>query len=403
MDLKINRKFLPLVADKDSRYFIVTGGRGSGKSYAVTTTATGLTFEAGHRILYTRYTMRSAFLSIIPEYLEKIEVMQLQDCFKVNRSDITNLKTANEILFSGIKTSSGNQTANLKSLQGITTWIMDEAEELTDEDTFDDIDLSVRTEGTRNRVIIILNPTTKEHWIYKRFFESAGVEPGFNGTKGDVCYIHTTYQDNIENLSPSFIKTVERIKEEDPLKYKHKILGGWLEKAEGVVFDNWKYGTFNPDKLQTSCGMDFGFSVDPDALVEVAIDKTKRKLYLKQHIYKKGLGVDVLSKLIQAKVGNKLVIADSAEPRLISDLKSRGVNIKPVKKGKIEEGVTRMQGFEIIVDPESTDLGRELNHYAYADKGSKLYVDDYNHAIDAARYNLTFVLERPHAGEYHIH
>ena len=401
-ELKINDKFKPLITS-NCRYYILTGGRGSSKSYTTTSFATGLTFEVGHRILFTRYTMSSAHLSIIPEFLEKIEVMDIERYFKINKTDIKNVLTGNEILFRGIKTGAGNQTANLKSLQGVTTWILDEAEELVDEDTFDTIDLSVRQKGTQNRIIIILNPTTKEHWIYKRFFEERGVPGGFNGIKDDVCYIHTTYKDNKENLSKSYLERIESIRLNNPIKYNHKILGGWMDKAEGVVFENWKYGEFNPDRLQTSCGMDFGYSVDPDTLTEVAIDKKKKKLYLKKHIYKNGIGVDLLSQMILKKVGKKLVVADSSEPRLIADLKSRGVNIVAVKKGTIESGIEIMKDFEIIVDPDSTEIGTELNNHVYADKGSKLYVDDYNHAIDGIRYNVVYHLDNPNKGKYVIY
>ena len=179
-------------------------------------------------------------------------------------------------------------------------------------------------------------------------------------------------------------------------------MGGWLDKAEGVVFENWRIGDFNPDGLQTSCGMDFGFSVDPDSLTEIAIDKKQKKMYLKEHIYKNGLKSHDLAQLVLDKVGNKLIIADSAEPRLIADLKHLGVNIKAVKKGTIESGITRMQDYELIVSPESTNIAKELNNYVYADKGSKLYVDSYNHAIDGIRYNVIYHLDNLNYGKYFI-
>ena len=179
-------------------------------------------------------------------------------------------------------------------------------------------------------------------------------------------------------------------------------MGGWLDKAEGVVFENWTFGEFNPDGLQTSCGMDFGFSVDPDSLTEVAIDKSKRKIYLKELIYQNGLKSNQLAEIILSKVGNKLIVADSSEPRLIADLRSLNVNVKPVKKGTVESGITRMQAYELIVSPESTNIAKELNNYVYADKGSKLYVDSYNHAIDSARYNIIYHLDNPNAGKYFV-
>mgnify|MGYP003138165068 FL=1 len=346
--------------------------------------------------------MVSAHLSIIPEFLEKISLLGFENIFSVNKAEVVNLGNQSDILFRGIKTSAGNQTASLKSLQGISTWVLDEAEELIDEDIFDTIDLSIREKEIQNRIILILNPVTKEHWIYNRFFESKGVQAGFNGVKDNVCYIHSTYKDNMENLSNSFLERIKAIKHRNFKKYQHKILGGWLDKAEGVVFDNWTIGEFNPDNLQTSCGMDFGFSIDPDSLVEVAIDKRKKKIYLKEHIYQNGLKSHELAKIVLDKVDNKLIIADSAEPRLIEDLKHLGVNIRPVKKGTIESGISRMQDYELVITPESTNIAKELNNYVYADKGSKLYVDNYNHAIDAIRYNVIYHLDNVNYGKYFV-
>ena len=401
MKLILNKKYNPLF-ESDARYFIITGGRGSGKSFAVSVFLTLLTMSANIRILFTRFTMVSAHLSIIPEFLEKISLLGFDNLFGVNKAEVVNLGNKSDILFRGIKTSAGNQTASLKSLQGISCWVLDEAEELIDEDIFDTIDLSIREKDVQNRIILILNPVTKEHWIYQRFFQDKGVEAGFNGFKDNICYIHSTYLDNKENLSQSFLERINTIKHRNFKKYQHKIMGGWLDKAEGVVFENWTFGEFNPDSLQTSCGMDFGFSVDPDSLTEVAIDKSKRKIYLKELIYQNGLKSNQLAEIILSKVGNKLIVADSSEPRLIADLRSLGVNVKPVKKGTIESGITRMQDYELIVSPESTNIAKELNNYVYADKGSKLYVDAYNHAIDSARYNVIYHLDNPNAGRYFV-
>jgi phage terminase large subunit len=344
--------------------------------------------------------MTSAHLSIIPEFKEKIELLKLEDMFSISKSEIKNKQSNSEIFFKGLKTSSGDQTANLKSLQGVTTWVLDEAEELVDESTFDKINLSIRSNDKQNRIILILNPATKEHWIYRKFFEQEGIKEGFNGTKGNTTYIHTTYEDNIKNLGVSFLQEVEKIKIHNPEKYHHVILGGWLEKAEGVVFTNWEFGTFNPNYLQTSFGMDFGFSIDPDALAEVAIDVKNKLLYVKEHIYQRGLKTHELSKMLLEKTKGGLIIADSAEPRLIDDLRFQKINIQAVKKGTIESGIVRMQDFKIIVEPNSTNIAKELNNYCYLNKGSKLYVDNWNHIIDAIRYNVIYNLDNPSRGTY---
>ena len=388
----------------DTRFFVLTGGRGSGKSFEVGRFITLLSFIKDHKILYTRQTMTSAHLSIIPEFQEKIDLLELNGIFNINRNEIQNTASGSEIIFKGLKTSSGDQTAALKSLQGVTTWVLDEAEELTDESIFDKINLSIRQKGVQNRVILILNPSSKEHWIYKRFFENAGVEEGFTGEKDNVTYIHTTYENNKENLDISFLDEVERIKKTNPAKYNHVVLGGWLDKAEGVVITNWKYGEFNPNKLQTSFGQDFGFSIDPTTLVEVAIDKKKKIIYVKEHVYKTKLTTTDIAQVNLYHAKNNLIIADSAEPRLINELRSKGCNIKGAekKKGSIESGMALLQDYKIIVEPNSINIAKEFNNHVYADKGSKLYVDDFNHLIDAIRYNVTFHLGNPNKGNYDI-
>jgi phage terminase large subunit len=241
MAVQLNDKYKPLFTTK-KRYIIVTGGRGSGKSFGVTTFLCLLAYELYHRILYTRYTLVSAEISIIPEFVDKITRLGAQTVFKVSQYVIQHTRTGVEILFKGIKTSSGNQTANLKSLQGITTWVVDEAEEVPDAETFDKIDLSIRETSAQNRVILILNPTTREHWIWKRFFEDNhdlvmidGVQVPIS-THPDVCHIHTTYLDNIDNLSESFLKTIDEIRRTDKQRYEHEIIGGWRLNPDGVLF-----------------------------------------------------------------------------------------------------------------------------------------------------------------------
>jgi len=399
--ITLNNKYKPLF-ENDTRYFIITGGRGSSKSFGVGTFTNLLSFEVGHKILFTRQTMTSAHLSIIPEFQEKIDLMELGNFFEVNKSEIRNKQSKSDIIFRGIKTSSGDQTANLKSLQGVTTWILDEAEELTDETTFDKINLSIRQKGKQNRIILILNPATKEHWIYKRFFEDKGVQEGFNGIKDDVTYIHTTYEDNIANLDESFINEVLRIKETNPEKYKHQIMGGWLNKAEGVVYSNWRIDNFN-DLGNSIYGQDFGFSVDPTTLVQVSIDKTNKRIYANELLYKSGLNTTEIYKENYRYCGNRnLIIADSAEPRLIAELRQRGLNIKGIDKPKIVDRIALIQDYELIVDPESTNLIKELNNYVWHDKKSETPIDDYNHLLDALGYAVWNYIGKPNKGKYDI-
>jgi len=398
----LNPKYKPF--GSDSRYFIITGGRGSGKSYSINLLLLLLTYESGHTILFTRYTLTSAHVSIIPEFIDKIDVLDKHSDFHITKDEIINLRTGSKILFKGIKTSSGTQTANLKSLAGVTTWILDEAEELTDEDTFDKIDYSIRSKDKQNRVILILNPSTKEHFIYKKFFEAKGVEAGSNTIKRDTTYIHTTYLDNVENLSESFLKQIETIKERRPDKYKHTILGGWLDKAEGVIFTNWRIGEFNKDNGSVF-GQDYGFSNDPSTLIETSIDKTRKTIYVRLHIYQAGLTTTELARLNRQFAGNDLIVADNAEPRLIAELKSQGLNIVPTIKGadSVKYGIALLQDYDLIIDENSVDLIKELNNYCWLERKSETPIDKWNHSLDALRYAVSYQLANPNKGKYSIY
>lgn len=409
MQIKISDKFKPLFEiPPDVDTFILTGGRNSQKSFATSTAVVNACSKYEHRVLYSRYTNASLQDSIYAEVEEKIDMLNLSDYFSPTVNRIESNFNKSKIVFKGLKAGSKQQTANLKGLKDFSMWVLDEAEELTDEDIYNTISLSIRgnkpSDGLKNIKILILNPTSKEHFVYKRYFQNAGVKEGWNGIKNGVCYIHTTYMDCLEFTPKESIDTFEYIKRTNPRKYNHVVLGGWLDKAEGVVFENWEYGEFNPNNLQTSFGQDFGFSIDPSTLVEVAIDKKRKIIYVKEHLYKPKLTTTDISHINKTKAGRGLIIADSAEPRLIEELKSKGCNIRATEKGQgsISAGIALMLDYKIIVEPNSINIGKELNNYIYADKGSKLYVDEFNHAIDAIRYCVFYHLSKPNRNKYDI-
>jgi phage terminase large subunit len=402
LEINLNEKYNLL--GSESRYFVITGGRGSGKSYSLNSFLLLLTYEVGHVILFTRYTLTSANVSIIPEFIDKIESADLTNDFYITKDEIVNLRTGSKILFKGIKTSSGTQTANLKSLAGVTTWVLDEAEELTDEETFEKIDFSIRTKGIQNRVLLVLNPATKEHFIYKKFFEDKGIQAGSNLIKGDTTYIHTTYLDNITNLSESFINQIENIKERRPEKYKHQILGGWLDKAEGVIFTNWTIGEYK-QVGKSVFGQDFGFSSDPTTLVECNIDVSNKRIYINERFSLQSLTTSQIHSLNKQHANDALIVADSAEPRLISELQTLGLNIVPAIKGQgsVTYGISLLLDYDLIVSPESINLIKELNNYCWLEKKSNTPIDNHNHLIDALRYAVGYQLENPNKGTYFIY
>lgn len=360
-----------------------------------------LTYQPEEKVLFTRKTLTSAYISIIPEFQDKIELMGAGKNFDIKSTEITNKDTGSSIIFKGIQSGSKDNTANLKSIQGVTAFVLDEAEELTDERTFDTIDLSVRKKGVQNRVILVMNPTTKEHWVYKRFFEATGVNTDFTGVKGDVTYIHTTYLDNIKNLAESFINRAEQIKRTNPERYKHVMLGGWLEKSEGVIFTNWEVGDYVASDYEIY-GQDFGFSVDPTTLIRMNADKDKKIIYVQECFYLPKLSTNEIFELNRKYAGKKLIIADSAEPRLIAELEALGNNIEGAEKGQgsVTAGISQIQDYKIVVDPDSLNLIKELNYYAWSDRKSGTPIDAHNHLIDALRYAARHYLSSEPEGDW---
>jgi PBSX family phage terminase large subunit len=217
-----------------TRYFVITSGRGAGKSFHVSDFLLKLTYEKGHTILYTRYTMVSANISIIPEFTQKIDAYNLHNVFEVTQNEIINKLTGSNILFKGIKTGSTNNTAALKSIANVTTWVCEELEDLHDENVFDTIDLSIRHKDLQNRVIAIMNPSSKTHFAYKRWFSDVPYD--FNGVHKDITYIFTDYRDNIGNLPQSFLEQAERVKQTNINRYNHLFLGYWVDSVEGLLW-----------------------------------------------------------------------------------------------------------------------------------------------------------------------
>lgn len=397
----LNDKYKTLF-DNKTRYNIISGGRGSGKSFSVALYLLMLTFENNRTILFARYTMTSIAISIFPEFTSKIDGLDLGNLFTITKSEIINRQTGSKIIFRGIKAGSSIQTANLKSIANVDTLVIDEAEEIPDEATFDKIDLSIRSNNHFNKIIILFNPTTKASWIYDRFYESRGLDGGCNFVSDDTTYIHTTYLDIEDKLPHSYLQSIKKRMVEDTDWYKHVILGGFLDVAEGVVFKNWEIGEFNEDS-DYDFGADWGYSNDPSTLIKVSIDTKMNTIWLKEELYETKLETPDIIEIFKRVCGNKLIVADSAEGRLIEEVRKGGVNIKPCVKGagSVKEGILLMRGFKIIVDPSSRNLLKEMNNYVWADKGEKP-VDLYNHLIDAARYIITHRLKKPNITKYKI-
>lgn len=389
--------YLPLYTDTDHSIILITGGRGSGKSFNAGTFIERLSFEEGHVILYCRYTMVSAAISVIPEFTEKIEADGTEEFFNITKTDVENVVSGSRILFRGIKTSSGNQTAKLKSIQGITTFVCDEAEEWTSEADFDKLVLSIRQKGIQNRVIIIMNPTDSNHFIYKKYIEKThriinidGVDVQIS-THPDVLHIHTTYLDNIEYLNEEFIRKVERMKVENPDKYAHVVMGKWVDVAEGAIFKNVHTVKEFPQWCeQVALCQDFGYSNDPTAIAKCGV--IGNALYIDELCYKTHmLTNEIISEL--KKYPDLKVMSESADPRLVDEIGNAGIAIYPVDKSgrSIIAGIEKMLEMEIYVTERSYNMLMEFRNYVWDEDKDGHPINmpkdgQADHLIDAVRY-----------------
>jgi phage terminase large subunit len=179
---------------------------------------------------------------------------------------------------------------------------------------------------------------------------------------------------------------------------------GELGTLEGAILPNWRYGEFDTS-LPYGYGLDFGFN-DPDAMVKVAIDRSRKIIYCDEKIYKEGNSADQLRQLIGNHANrNEMIIADCADARMISELK-RYFNIHPVNKARwtVPEALKMMQDYEIIVTETSHNLTKELNNYIWSDKKAGVPVAAFDHLIDCVRYYFQTSLNvRTHAPQrWHI-
>ena len=216
---------------------IITGGRSSSKSFVSSLLAAYWARVFNYRVLFTRYTMKSSDDTTIPDFMEKVDMLGYHGYFRVRKDRITAKAGKAKIVFKGIKTSAGNQTASLKSLKDFNCFILDEAEEMPNYEDWQKIYLSMRATDVQNLCVISMNPSDKEFWVYKKFFEERGVEEGHNGHVGNILYIHTTYHDvNPKFIPRNVVTEYERMRVESPAEYDHIVMGKWLDNTEGAIF-----------------------------------------------------------------------------------------------------------------------------------------------------------------------
>lgn len=391
IDVKVNPAYLPYM-NKPQFNQIYFGGSSSGKSYFLGQKI-ALDNLNGCNYLCCRNVASTMRNSVFNEVMKAISNMGLMQYYKINRSDmvITNLLNDKQILFSGLD--NPEKVKSITPINGVIERIfIEEATEIKYA-AYKQLTKRLRGESEHRKcVIMAFNPILKSHWIYQNFF--GGWIDGENTYEDkDLTILKTTYKDNLY-LTADDKAQLEN--ESDPYYYNVYSLGNWGILGN-VIFRNWRVADLSEQKKQFDhiyVGLDWGYSNDPNALVKLHLDKTRKKIYVFDEWYQAGMTDSELVNVCREFVGDNYVICDSAEPKSIDFLVNSGIKAVGAVKGadSINRGIRWLQEYEIIIDVHCQQYKNEIEAYHWAEDkyGNAMArpVDRNNHLIDATRYAL---------------
>ena len=374
-----NKWALPLHFDNEkSSEWILYGGAGSGKSYAV---ATHLILQALQqpyfRCLYLRKVQRTIRGSQFLLFKDIINTFKLNDLFKIKENDMTIecTITGNQLIAAGV-----DKVEKLKSVQEPNCIWMEEATEFTEKD-YMQLKLRLRTPKAHNYMILTFNPVSQQHWLYKHLQRTT-----------DKVVIKTTYLDN-KYVDEGYKETMRQLKEIDEDYYNVYALGEWGNSSKELIYP--KYKIFNGDwqdiEGESFYGLDFGFS-NPTALVECKI--VGDNLYVRELLYKTNLTNEALiNKLKEMNIDRySYIYCDTANADRIQALYDAGFNVYASNKDVLF-GIQQVNSYNIFIDSASSNLLKEISMYKFAVDKFGNVIDrpvKYNdHLMDAMRYAVT--------------
>lgn len=237
-------------------------------------------------------------------------------------------------------------------------------------------ELEVRT---KDIVWLDWNPVSS-FWFYDQIL----------GIRNDVDHIVLTYKDN-EALNQSIIDSIEQRKGR---KGWWKVYGeGLLGEVEGKIYTGWQIIDDIPhEACLERYGLDFGYSNDPSAIV--ALYRYNGGYIIDEICYQKGLSNRQLTDILNNH-DKSIVIADSAEPKSIDEIKTYGITIVPTKKGKdsVQYGIQAVQGQRLSVTKRSVNVIREYRNYLWETDRDGLILNkpehQFSHSMDAIRYSIS--------------
>lgn len=385
-----------------TRIIVNEGSSRSTKTFSILQYLIIKCLERPVKVTICRERLTWAKSTVLPDFIEVMQTQFVWDdkCWGKSESIYT-FDNGSEIAFIGI-----DEHQKLHGRKQDYAWV-NEAVEVSQEE-FRQLLLRTTTQ-----LILDYNPSFESHWIYDSV-----------NTRDDCTLIHSTYRDN-PFLSRDIIQEIERL---EPTEYNlkqgtadevsWKIYGlGQRAAHKGLILAKAKIVKQMPnpyDAKMHALGLDFGFTNDPSALVEVML--AHGELWMRQLFYRRGLvnRVSATHDSIEGEMRRlnvskeRSIWGDSAEPKSIAEILSAGYNIQAVEKGpdSVKAGIDVMLRYPINITEDSVDLIKEKNNYKWAtDKSGALLnkpIDAWNHAIDAARYAIYMELREIERGGFRI-
>ena len=378
-------------------YYWMKGGRGSTKSSFISTEIPQLLIQNPdcHAVVLRKVgnTIKN---SVYPQVQWGIEQLGLIDKFKYKTSphEITYKATGQKILFFGC-----DDPQKIKSIKlpfgyiGI-VWL-EELDQFSGMEEIRNLNQSLLRGGPKYWEFCSFNPPKSQNsWVNEEQL-----------VDDDTRLVHhSTYQTVPEEwLGEQFFNDAARLKEKNEQAYRHEYLGE-VTGTGGAVFDNVEDKRLSDDDIATFDhlyhGLDFGFSMDPLAYVGMHYDAKREELYIFDEIYQQKLKNSMAAELLKPRDRNDRLIADSAEPKSIAEMRDYGLRITGARKGRdsVEHGIKWLQDrAHIYIDKRrAPNTYREFVSYEYERNRQGQFVSAYpdkdNHAIDAVRYAMSEVM-----------
>lgn len=341
-----------------------------------------------------RKVANTLYDSVFNQLLWGIQKLGVEQYWKVSKApmEMTYLPTGQKIIFRG-----ADDPLKLKSTKfriGYCKYIWyEETSEFYGMEEIRNINQTFMRGGSEYAIFYTYNPPKSvNNWVNTEVLIERDDKRTYKSTYLDVPR---------EWLGEQFFIEAEHLKKTNELAYRNEYLGE-ATGTGGAVFTNITIKHITDDEIRRfdviRDGIDFGYAVDPCVYLQCYFDKTRKKVYIFNEIYKVNMSNKKLhEQILQQKLGHNLITADSAEPKSIDEINSYGgIRIQGAKKGpdSVEYGIKFLQDMEEIVidNVRCPNTAREFTTYEYErDKYGVFkskYPDADNHTIDACRYAL---------------